>query len=78
MSSIQLLITPSNPCSYLENRDAQSAFVNRSTNMNTHLYSQLIAHGFRRSGDDVYSPHCETCSECVACRIPTIQFKPID
>ncbi|NOQ34262.1 MAG: arginyltransferase [Methylococcaceae bacterium] len=76
MSSIPLLITPPHPCSYLEDRDSQSAFVGSAFRMNTHLYSKLISHGFRRSGDDVYSPHCQNCSQCVACRIPVAQFKP--
>jgi arginine-tRNA-protein transferase len=36
----------------------------------------LINKGFRRSGDDVYRPHCQACSDCVATRIPVGQFRP--
>ena len=76
MSTIPLLMTPSHPCSYLEDKNARSAFVSSAFEMDTALYSKLIAHGFRRSGDDVYSPHCTDCSQCVASRIPVALFKP--
>lgn len=76
MSTIPLFVTPSHPCSYLEDKDARSAFVSTAFMLDTHLYSRLIAHGFRRSGDDVYTPHCEGCSQCVASRIPVASFKP--
>ncbi len=75
MSSISLLVSPPQSCSYLENRKSQTAFVSPAFPLNNVLYSKLITHGFRRSGDDVYSPRCPECSECVSCRIPTAQFK---
>jgi arginine-tRNA-protein transferase len=75
MTSIPLLITAPHPCSYLEGELAQSAFVAPSFGLNTAIYSQLIAHGFRRSGDEVYRPHCEQCSKCVPVRLPVAQFK---
>ncbi|MFZ2312711.1 MAG: arginyltransferase [Methylobacter sp.] len=76
MTSVPLLITTPHPCSYLEGEQAQSAFVAPSFRLNTAIYSQLIAHGFRRSGDDVYSPYCAQCSQCVPVRLPVAQFKP--
>lgn len=76
MTSVPLLITAPHPCSYLEGQLAQSAFVKPSFELNTAKYSQLIAHGFRRSGDDVYRPHCAQCSQCVPVRLPVAQFKP--
>lgn len=76
MASIPLLITAPHPCSYLEGQQAQSAFVNPSFGLNTAVYSHLIAHGFRRSGDDVYCPYCPQCSQCVPVRLPVAQFKP--
>lgn len=76
MTSVPLLITTPHPCSYLEGELAQSAFVMPSFKMNTAIYSQLIAHGFRRSGDDVYRPQCGQCSQCVPVRLPVEQFKP--
>lgn len=76
MISIPLLITVPHPCSYLEGELAQSAFVDPSFEINTAIYSQLIAHGFRRSGDEVYRPHCAQCSQCVPVRLPVAKFKP--
>jgi arginine-tRNA-protein transferase len=76
MTSIPLLLTAPHPCSYLEGEQAQTAFVNPSFGIDTAIYSLLIAHGFRRSGDDVYRPQCEHCSQCVPVRLPVAQFKP--
>ncbi|MGZ5620172.1 MAG: arginyltransferase [Methylobacter sp.] len=76
MASIPLLITAPHPCSYLEGEQAQTAFISPSFTLNTAVYSHLIAHGFRRSGDDVYRPQCARCSQCVPVRLPVTQFKP--
>ncbi|MDI1232529.1 MAG: arginyltransferase [Methylobacter sp.] len=76
MTAIPLFITAPHPCSYLENEAAQSAFVDPSFRLDTVIYSLLIAHGFRRSGDDVYRPQCAQCSQCVPVRVPVAQFKP--
>jgi arginine-tRNA-protein transferase len=76
MTSVPLQITSPHPCSYLEGEQAQSAFVLPSFKLTNAIYSQLIAHGFRRSGDDVYSPHCANCSQCVPVRLPVAQFIP--
>ncbi len=40
-----------------------------------HLYPILIEHGFRRSGEQVYRPHCPHCQACQSLRIPVKQFK---
>lgn len=76
MASIPLLLTTPHPCSYLESEQAQTAFVHPTFDLITSTYSLLIANGFRRSGDDVYRPQCEQCSQCVAVRLPVAQFKP--
>ena len=76
MTSIPLLISAPYPCSYLADAQAQSVFVNPQTRMTNALYSQLVAHGFRRSGDDVYRPQCAACQQCVAVRIEVQNFKP--
>jgi arginine-tRNA-protein transferase len=76
MTSVPLLLTSPHPCSYLEGELAQSAFVSPSFALDTAMYSQLIANGFRRSGDEVYRPYCPQCSQCVPVRVPVAQFKP--
>lgn len=74
MISIPLFLTELQPCSYLDNKNSQSAFIHPSFSMNTPLYSQLIERGYRRSGNEVYTPHCPTCSECIPTRLVAEQF----
>lgn len=76
MISIPLLLTSPYPCGYLEDELAQSAYTAPSFGLNTAIYSRLIANGFRRSGDEVYRPHCLACSQCVPVRLPVAEFKP--
>lgn len=76
MTAVPLLISTPHPCSYLEDQYAQSAFVEPSFGVNSAIYSQLIVHGFRRSGDDVYRPYCAQCSQCIPVRLPVAQFEP--
>ena len=76
MISIPLFLTEHQPCSYLDNRNSQSAFIHPSFSLNTTIYSQLITQGFRRSGSQVYAPHCPTCSECIPTRLIAKQFTP--
>ncbi len=76
MTAVPLLISAPHPCSYLEDQYAQSAIVEPSFGVNNAIYSQLIAHGFRRSGDDVYRPYCAQCSQCIPVRLPVAQFEP--
>ena len=44
--------------------------------LSTELYSQLIDHGFRRSGEMIYRPACKTCQRCIPLRIPVDRFAP--
>lgn len=74
MIPISLFVTEKQPCSYLDNKESQSAFVHPSLKLTTKMYSELISKGFRRSGDEVYSPHCSMCSECVPARLEVDHF----
>ncbi len=76
MIQIPLFLSQEYPCSYLENNQSRSAFVHPSFQMTTQIYEQLISQGFRRSGDEVYIPHCQTCSACIPVRIPVSEFTP--
>jgi arginyl-tRNA--protein-N-Asp/Glu arginylyltransferase len=58
------------PCSYLDDRNAISAFANPNIDMDMKTYNELIKHGFRRSGGYVYRPHCPDCNECISVRVP--------
>ncbi len=75
MISIPLWLTQENRCSYFDDRLSQSAVVHPGFAMDTALYSELIAQGFRRSGDQVYKPYCNACQACVPTRIPVNAFK---
>lgn len=75
MTTLPLLLTHEHPCSYL-NEQAQSLFVHPDFAMTRGIYAQLLAQGFRRSGAQVYRPHCPSCSACVAVRLPVAAFMP--
>jgi len=76
MTSIPLFITGDHPCSYLDGESARSAFVHPAFRMTPSIYAELLKHGFRRSGNDVYAPHCTQCSACLSARIPVARFNP--
>ncbi len=76
MISIPLLITEQTPCSYLDKKNSQSAFIHPSITVDSEIYSLLIEQGFRRSGNEVYTPHCPSCSECIPTRLAVEQFIP--
>jgi arginine-tRNA-protein transferase len=76
MMSIPLFPTPEHPCSYLEGEQAQSVFVHPSCPATTSIYARLIEQGFRRSGDEIYAPHCPHCSACIPVRLAVEKFKP--
>ena len=40
-----------------------------------HFYPTLLENGFRRSGEQVYRPHCAHCQACQSLRIPVKQFQ---
>lgn len=71
-SKLVFFASMAEPCSYLDDRDAVSAFANPHIDMDMQTYNELIQHGFRRSGGYVYRPHCPNCDECVSVRIPLI------
>lgn len=73
---IQLYLTVEHECSYLPNRMASSIVPDPDVAMDMPLYDHLLKLGYRRSGDYVYQPHCNSCKECLPCRIPVTEFVP--
>lgn len=73
---LQFYVTAPYPCGYLEGRQAQSLIAVPHSAIDTTVYGELIRHGFRRSGDFVYRPHCPACCACVAVRLKVAQFRP--
>ena len=76
MISIPLFLTQEHPCSYLKGESTQSVIAYPSYPLTTAIYAQLITQGFRRSGDEVYAPHCPHCSACIPARLAVARFKP--
>lgn len=76
MTSVPLVLTYEHPCSYLDHQAAQSLFVHPDFTLSSRVYAQLLAQGFRRSGSQVYRPHCPSCSACIPVRLPVADFAP--
>lgn len=74
-NKLRFYITAPHPCNYLEQKEANSLFVDPLFPKDKSLYSALVETGFRRSGEHLYKPYCSACSECVPVRIPVKKFK---
>jgi len=75
-NNLAFYATRPHPCSYLPGREAVTLFADPSVPIDTGLYSQLIAYGFRRSGEHIYRPRCPQCEACIPIRIPVENFRP--
>jgi arginine-tRNA-protein transferase len=62
-------------CSYLPEQDEQLLVLMSDTEPTIAEYELLISNGFRRSGKQVYRPHCELCNACESIRLPVDIFK---
>ncbi|MEH6470816.1 MAG: arginyltransferase [Halopseudomonas sp.] len=76
LHQLQFYATPEHSCSYLENRQAKTIFVDPNAELDKNHYSTLSDLGFRRSGNHIYRPHCQHCNACVSARIPVDLFRP--
>ncbi len=63
-------------CSYLPDEREQLLVYADSTEQLALRYGQLIQVGFRRSGEQIYRPHCPDCNACQSVRIPVDAFTP--
>lgn len=69
-------ITDSFNCSYLaDQKERLLVYVGGGTSQNAD-YEYLLQSGFRRSGDQVYRPHCINCNACQSLRISVPEFRP--
>ncbi len=72
IESIPLGLTAQFPCSYLPQHQERLLITGEPVDVSQ--FSQLVALGFRRSGDQVYRPHCPSCAACQPLRVPTATF----
>ena len=66
--------TPEHACTYLPGRQATTLFADPGFSMDRHIYTHLVAKGFRRSGEYLYRPWCNRCNACVPVRIPVQNY----
>ena len=76
LGALPFYVTPPHPCSYLDDRQATTVFVDPAFTLTMQQYSQLAKLGFRRSGEHVYRPECRDCNLCIPVRIPVNEFSP--
>lgn len=74
--TLQSYVTAPYECSYLPGHEARSEVVVPAHLVDTDVYSQLIAMGFRRSGLFVYRPACDGCEACTPVRVRVDAFEP--
>ncbi|QOL25030.1 arginyltransferase [Thalassotalea sp. LPB0316] len=78
MSSASLTfgVTRDFPCSYLKDQQEKLLIAVDERLHNTPNYGWLMANGFRRSGDQLYRPNCDSCNACQSIRVIAGEFKP--
>ena len=76
IDEIGFCITPEHACSYLDDHKAITLFVDPNYPVEMSQYSALAKLGFRRSGSNIYRPHCSDCGLCIPVRVPVDEFNP--
>ncbi|MEE8058092.1 MAG: arginyltransferase [Pseudomonadales bacterium] len=75
LSNLKVFATHPHRCSYLEDQQATTLFIDPDAKVDKLLYSELADIGFRRSGQHIYRPHCGACSACIPTRVVVDMFK---
>ncbi len=62
-------------CGYIDKQQSSSVYANPYDAPEEDVYNHLIQFGFRRSGNLIYKPDCETCLRCIPVRLQVNEFK---
>ncbi len=73
---LQLYLTGEHDCSYIDQRQARTLFVDPLARIDGQRAQWLQQIGFRRSGQHFYRPACRGCQRCVPVRVPVDDFQP--
>jgi len=77
MSGMKFALTQPYQCNYLPDEKEQLlVLMPPESGMQSTHYEWLITSGFRRSGDQVYRPHCDACNACRSVRVLVDEFVP--
>ncbi|WP_353496611.1 arginyltransferase [Vibrio sp. CB1-14] len=76
VQQIRIGLSRKQPCSYIKSKEERVAIVLEKEMHNRDNFEMLLANGFRRSGNTLYKPQCDTCQACQALRVSVPDFKP--
>lgn len=72
--NFKLGLTKTFDCNYLADRQEQLLIAVDERLHNNISYTWLMEQGFRRSGEQIYRPHCPNCTQCQSVRVMVEQF----
>ncbi|MFC3120510.1 arginyltransferase [Agaribacter flavus] len=67
-------VTQRFPCNYLQGEEEQLLVCMSPSEELPQVYGNLLNNGFRRSGEQLYRPHCAHCNACQSIRIMVNEF----
>ncbi len=74
--ALQFYQTLPHACSYLNDQEASTLFLDPQKTITAEIYNALTQLGFRRSGQHLYRPQCNACNACQSVRVRVADFKP--
>lgn len=74
--AIKIGVMAPSTCSYLPSQQESVAVLLDPDLHSAAGYDALIQAGFRRSGNNIYRPHCQACTACHSLRVDVAHFTP--